>query len=145
MPTLTISNSTSKSYSRIHTICISNDFSTATSFTGTNATAGASGSRLEVTDSGSGGGYASRSFITVIKTTYNYSISYVDGTAGHLKIGTSADDGTHVNTAVSISDPGYGIITGSFIATSETTHITLKITRSGGTFKWDNLLISENN
>tara|TARA_R100001163_G_C5068358_1_gene208476 strand:- start:7550 stop:7990 length:441 start_codon:yes stop_codon:yes gene_type:complete len=146
MPSLINTNNVSRSYSRVTTICIDSDFNSGTtSFTGTNATAGISGSRLEVTDSGSGGGYASRSFNTQPQTVYNYSIAYVEGTAGHLKLGTSADDGTHVNMAVSSSDPGYGTITGSFTATTKTTHITLRITRSSGTFKWDNLTISEDN
>tara|TARA_R100001443_G_scaffold117178_1_gene140296 strand:+ start:1028 stop:1468 length:441 start_codon:yes stop_codon:yes gene_type:complete len=146
MPSLSLSNSSSKAYNRVTTICINNDFSSATSFTGTNATAGVSGNRLDITDSGSGGGYASRSFVTHIGTTYNYSISYISpSTAGHLKLGTSADDGTHVNMAVSSGDPGYGVITGSFTATTKATHITLKITRNGGNQKWDNLTISENN
>ena len=47
--------------------------------------------------------------------------------------------------AVSSSDPGYGIITGSFTATTKVTHITLKVTAPGRTQKWDNLTISENN
>tara|TARA_R100000458_G_C8230755_1_gene212508 strand:+ start:605 stop:1045 length:441 start_codon:yes stop_codon:yes gene_type:complete len=146
MPSLINTNNVSRSYSRVTTICIDNNFSTATSFTGTNATVGITDNRLQITDSGSGGGYASRSFITQPQTVYNYSIAYVSpSSAGHLKFGTSADDGTHVNMAVASGDPGYGVITGSFTATTKVTHITLKVTAGGRTQKWDNLTISEDN
>ena len=146
MPSLSLSNNSSKAYNRVTTICINNDFNTTTSFTGTNATVGITDNRLQITDSGSGGGYGTRSFTTHIGTTYNYSISYVTpSSAGHLKFGTSADDGTHVNMAVASGDPGYGVITGSFTATTKATHITLKVTAGGRTQKWDNLTISEDN
>ena len=146
MPLLSLSNSLSKAYNRVTTICIDNDFGSSHSFTGTNASVALVSDKLSVTDSGSGGGYASRSFATHIGTTYSYSISFDAGSAGHLKIGTSGDDGTHVNTAVSGGgDPGYGVRDGTFTATTTTTHITLRVTSASANQRWDNLVIQEDN
>ena len=146
MPSLSLSNSISKSYNRVTTICISNDFSSTTSFTGTDTSAcGIVGGELHITAS-SNNGYGSRSFTTHPGTTYNYSIDFVNPSiATVLKIGTSAGDGTHVSRALSNSDPGYGTITGSFTATTKATHISLVTTAATRTGRWDNLTISEDN
>jgi len=146
MPSLSLSNSVSKSYARVTTICIENDFESSNAFTGTNTSAcGAVGGELHITAS-SHNGYGSRSFVTHIGTTYNYSIDYISPSfASIIKIGTSAGDGTHVSRAVNNSDPGYGTLTGSFTATTKATHISLVTTGATRTSRWDNLTISEDN
>jgi hypothetical protein len=143
MPILGLRNSTTKSYSRVHTILVDNDFSSTTSFTGTNATVGVSGGKLVITDSGSGGGYASRSFITHIGTVYSYSIDYTDDNPGNgtMKFGTSAND----NSLKNVNLAAEGTFTGTFTATSKGTHITILVTGAGRTLKFDNLLVQENN
>lgn len=146
MPIMGLTNNNSKTYARVTTICIENDFSSTTSFTGTNTSAcGIVGGELHITAS-SNNGYGSRSFTTHPGTTYNYSIDFVSPSfASVIKIGTSAGDGTHVSRAVNNSDPGYGTLTGSFTATTKATHISLVTTGATRTGRWDNLTISENN
>tara|TARA_R100001082_G_scaffold31099_1_gene15726 strand:+ start:1456 stop:1920 length:465 start_codon:yes stop_codon:yes gene_type:complete len=154
MPSLSLSNSVSKSYNRVTTICISQNFNVGTTtFTGTDTSAcgvvdvDGDGSKMELhITASSNNGYGSRSFTTHPGTTYNYSIDFVTPSiATVLKIGTSAGDGTHVSRALSNSDPGYGTITGSFTATTKATHISLVTTAATRTGRWDNLTISEDN
>ena len=147
MPSLINTNNVSKSYFRVTTICINEDFSSEiTSFTGTNTSAcGIVGGELHITAS-SNNGYGSRSFITQPGTVYNYSIEFVSPSiASVIKFGTSAGDGTHLSRAVDNSDPGYGTITGSFTATTKVTYISLVTTGATRTSRWDDLIISEDN
>tara|TARA_R100001443_G_scaffold17258_7_gene27763 strand:- start:8988 stop:9431 length:444 start_codon:yes stop_codon:yes gene_type:complete len=147
MPIMGLTNNNSKTYARVTTICIDNDFDDDLhTFTGTNTSAcGIVGGELHITASSSNG-YGSRSFITHPGTKYNYSIDFVSPSfASVIKIGTSAGDGTHVSRAVNNSDPGYGTITGSFTATTKATYISLSVNASTRTGRWDNLIISENN
>ena len=152
MPNLINTNNLSKSYNRVTTVCMSQDFqSQTTSFSGTNTSlcaavdVGDDQWELHVTSSATNG-YGSRSFNTTIGTTYNYSIDFVTPSSpGTIKIGESAGDGTHVSTVVTAADPGYSTITGSFIATTKATHISLLSNASSRTSRWDNIIITENN
>ena len=156
MPSLINTNNLSKTYNRVTTVCLSQDFQAGTtSFTGTNTSAcgvvdvsaeeDGSKRELHITSSATNG-YGSRSFNTTIGTTYNYSIDFVTPSSpGTIKIGESAGDGTHVSTVVTAADPGYSTITGSFVATTKATHISLLSNVSSRTSRWDNIIITENN
>mgnify|MGYP003140831283 FL=1 len=156
MPSLSLSNTVSKAYNRVTTICIDTDFSSAPhtragNFTGVNTSACELDNDgtyywLKVTSSATGG-YATRSFPTTIGTTYNYAANFMSPSfSGTLKIGTAADDGTHINLSVSGGGmPGYGTRLGSFTATTTTTHISFVVSASGKTQKWGSLIISEDN
>ena len=143
MPILGLGNNSTKSYNRIPTICIDNDFSVTTGFSGTNASASVSGGKLVITDGGSGGGYASRTFVTHINTVYSYSIDYTDSAPGNgtLKFGTSAND----NSLKNVNLAATGTFTGTFTATAKATHITILVTNANSVLKFDNLLVQENN
>ena len=143
MPILGLGNNSTKSYHRVPTICINNDFSVTTGFSGTNASASVSGGKLVITDGGSGGGYASRSFVTHARTVYSYSIDYTDDAPGNgtLKFGTSAND----NSLKNVNLAAEGTFTGTFTATTKSTYITILVNNANRILKFDNLLIQEVN
>ena len=144
MPRLTLANATSRCFSRVPHVVINESFTTVHGFTGSGLSeCGISGGKLSLTDSGSGGGFASRAMTLHGSTTYSYSIDYTDAGAGHgvIKFGTSANDDT--NGSVNLTSTG--TITGTFTSTSKATHITIVVNNASRTLKFDNLLIQENN
>ena len=147
MPILNLSNSISKTFSRVPTIIADEDFSSDTGgFTASvspGATVTVSGGKLVVRDDGSSGGYAVLEMTCHGSTTYSYSIDYTDDAPGNgpMKIGTSAND----NSLKNVNLAAEGTFTGTFTTASKSIFLTLVVTNANRVLKFDNLLIQENN
>lgn len=104
------------------------------------ATIAASGGKLSVTDSGSGGGYAYQDITTVVGATYYLSYKFYLSTAtGRVTIGTTAAPTSIFNGPVITAEDTSNRI--QFKATETTTRIGFHAVTAGAISQWDDIIV----
>ena len=131
-------------YRMPYNIVTNSTFTSATTgWTGTDATLASSSSRLTVTDSGSGGGYAYQNITTVVGAKYVLSYKYyrhaTNPSNGRATIGIVGNVTSIYNGPIKTVEDTYESV--PFQATATTTVIGLVSTEAGKVSVWDDVTV----